>query len=71
MRNGVGWLERWPFVVRRSASYLLRKRRDGSDLIFTHISEHARLEIPMDLRDPQPVFSPSPRFGKRGSGGEG
>jgi hypothetical protein len=34
-------------------------------LIFTHISPHARLEIPMDLRDPQRVFSPSPRFGER------
>jgi len=27
-------------------------------LIFTHISQHAGLEIPMDLRDPS-TFSPT------------
>jgi len=30
----------------------------GNALIFTHMSQHARLEIPMDLRDAI-AFSPS------------
>ena len=32
----------------------------GNALIFTHISEHARLEIPMDLRDLRAFSPPRP-----------
>ena len=40
-------------------------------LIFNHISEHARLEIPMDLRD-LPAFSPPrPASGRGGRGVRG
>ena len=32
----------------------------ASRLIFTHISQHARLEIPMDLRAPNAFSPPRP-----------
>ena len=37
-------------------------------LIFTHISEHARLEIPMDLRDLRAFSPPRPASPLRGEG---
>ncbi len=36
-------------------------------LIFTHISEHARLEIPMDLRDLRAFSPPRAEYGARGA----
>jgi len=36
-------------------------------LIFTHISQHARLEIPMDLRDLRAFSPPRPEYGARGA----
>ena len=41
----------------------------ASRLIFTHISQHVRLEIPMDLRDPSALSPPRP--GTPGRGGRG
>ena len=40
----------------------------GASLILTHISEHARLEIPMDLRDLR-AFSPPRPASERGERG--
>ncbi len=39
--------------------------------MFTHISEHARLEIPMDLRDLRVFSPPRPASGKGGRGVRG
>ena len=36
----------------------------GVSLIFTHISEHARLEIPMDLGDLRAFSPPRPASGR-------
>ena len=43
----------------------------GASLIFTHISEHARLEIPMDLRDLRAFSPPRPASGRGGRGVRG
>ena len=43
--------------IARLGKYSHRRRAASLALIFTHILQHTRLEIPMDLRDPS-AFSP-------------
>jgi len=42
-------------------------RSQGNALIFTHISPHARLEIPTNLRDPCAFSPPLPEYRARGA----
>ncbi len=42
-----------------------------SALIITHISQHAKLEIPMNLRDPSEFSPPRPASAASGRGGRG
>ena len=69
MRNGCNHaaclgFERWASSTKYSmqtvgwVSWLFKYTRRA--LIFTHISQHARLEIPMDLRDPRAFSPPRP-----------
>jgi hypothetical protein len=57
--------------VSRKHLLLLTTEPTVASLVITHISMQSKILIPLKSKENHAIFSPSPRFGERGPGGEG